>query len=98
VSTVITSDRQRTDLLIDCLERESITATTVIAGLTAYVRHPNGGLIQAGQRFWSKNTDKFVGWAVTYEGRDSINRGGEFRTKKLSEVVAEIQRLLAVAA
>lgn len=62
------------------------------------LRHPAGGLVIVHDQWWSKNPDKWVGWEVYREDAEGIVQGRPSRwTKKRSEVVAHVARLLPAA-
>ena len=60
------------------------------------LRHPAGGLVTIGDRWWNKNPDKWVGWEVCREDAEGITLGRPSRwSKKRGEVVAAVRERLS---
>ena len=60
-----------------------------------FIKLPQGGSIEVHDKWWSKNIDKWVGWQVHLEDRESIVKRTFPFTKKRGEVAAQVQIALA---
>lgn len=59
------------------------------------LRHPDGGTVEVRDRWWSKNTDVWLGWEVTRLDAEGVVRGRPVWSKKRSETVAAVVAALA---
>jgi hypothetical protein len=58
------------------------------------IKHPAGGTVEVHDKWWRKNLDVWIGWAVHVEGPDSIEIRHWPLTKKRSEAVAAVRQAL----
>ena len=86
------AEAARWDRLATSLLEAGIAVTTTESGRSHHISFilPNGSMVAIHDKWWSKNLDKWIGWQVHVEDKNSIVRSTWPVSKKRSEIVQDV--------